>query len=102
MNIPSKRIALITGATSGIGSATAKILAKNGYKLIITGRRQERLNEIKHKLHAKYGAEIIELCFDIRDQQAVENAWKSLSPKWQKVDILINNAGLAKGFNPIF
>ncbi len=102
MNIPSKRIALITGATSGIGSATAKILAKNGYKLIITGRRQERLNEIKHKLHAKYGAEIIELCFDIRDQQAVENAWKSLSPKWHKVDILINNAGLAKGFNPIF
>ncbi len=92
---------MITGATSGIGKATAHIFAKNGYNLIITGRRKERLEEVKSKLVKKYGVEIISLCFDIRNHAAVKKAYKSLKANWKNIDILINNAGLAKGFNPI-
>ncbi len=96
-----RKKALITGATSGIGKATAKILAKNGYNLIITGRRQERLEEIRDKLSFKYGINIQTLCFDIRDAKAVEDAWQSLDMEWQQVDVLVNNAGLAKGLAPV-
>lgn len=95
------RIAMITGATSGIGNATAKIFAKNGYPLIITGRRKERLEEIKSKLHKKYGIQIITLCFDIMDPRATRKAFKSLPESWKNIEILINNAGLAKGLHAI-
>jgi NADP-dependent 3-hydroxy acid dehydrogenase YdfG len=96
-----KKIAMITGATSGIGQATSKIFAKNGYNLIITGRRKERLEEVKQKLIKKYGVDIVALCFDVRDLNAGRKAFKSLKGEWRNIDILINNAGLAKGFDPI-
>jgi NADP-dependent 3-hydroxy acid dehydrogenase YdfG len=101
MQPPFSKIVMITGATSGIGSATAKIFAKNGYHLIITGRRKEKLEEVKNKLVRKYGVDIVTLCFDIRNLSAVKKAVKSLKPDWKKIDLLINNAGLAKGFAPI-
>lgn len=97
----SRKIVMITGATSGIGMATAKTLAKQGYNLIITGRRQEKLNEIEQKLSSKYGVEIKTMCFDIRNNEAVVKAFNLLDNKWNNIDILVNNAGLAKGFTPI-
>ena len=96
------KIAFITGATSGIGRATAKEFAKLGYNLIITGRRKNRLAEVKEKLEYKYGIEIKTLAFDIRDQKATEKAYKSIPKEWKsKIEILVNNAGGAKGFSPI-
>lgn len=95
------KIVLVTGATSGIGEATAKIFGKNGYNLIICGRRKKKLSEMSKKLKAKYGISVIGLSFDIRDKESVKKAIKGLKSKWQNVDILINNAGLAKGYSPI-
>ena len=94
-----KKIALITGATSGIGESTARLLAKNNYDLIITGRRQDRLNDLKAILSAD--AEIMDLCFDVRDKESVFSAISSLPEKWKNIDALINNAGLAVGLNPV-
>lgn len=96
-----KKVVLITGATSGIGKATARRFAKNGYDLIITGRRQERLKEITKKLKNKYAINILPLCFDLRSNEEVTVALKGLKAPWNKIDILINNAGLAVGFDPI-
>ena len=93
-----KKIVLITGATSGIGKASAKIYAKNGYQLIITGRRKERLEELKEKLERKYGINIYTLCFDVRNRKVVKKKLESLPEKWKKINILLNNAGLAKGY----
>ncbi|MBK9257754.1 MAG: SDR family NAD(P)-dependent oxidoreductase [Saprospiraceae bacterium] len=95
------KYAFITGATSGIGKASASIFAKHGYNVIITGRRKERLEELKNKLSRKYGVDVLTLNFDIRDQDAVRKAWKSVKGDWRNVDILVNNAGLAKGLSPI-
>lgn len=92
---------LITGATSGIGKATAKIFAKNGHNLIITGRRQKKLEQIGQKLSQKYVVDVTTLSFDIRDSKAVKAALKPLKEGKTKIDILINNAGLAKGYDPI-
>ncbi len=97
-----KRIVLITGATSGIGKATAKVFAKKGYHLILTGRRRDRLKEIKKNFEIKYATRILTLCFDIRNSEAVKKAIKTLKPGWSKIDILINNAGLASGLAPIY
>jgi NADP-dependent 3-hydroxy acid dehydrogenase YdfG len=91
---------LITGATSGIGKATAEIFAKNACNLIITGRRAERLNELKNNLE-KSGIEVLTLCFDVRNNAEVEKAINSLPEKWRQIDVLINNAGLAVGLNHI-
>lgn len=96
-----KKIALITGATSGIGYATTRLFAKKGFNLIITGRRADRLKDIKHRLEDKYGIKIMTLCFDIRDKTAVFQAWDSLTEEWKNVDVLVNNAGLAKGVEPV-
>ena len=95
------RTALITGATSGIGEAIALRLAKENYKLILTGRRSERLEELKKKLEAGYNAQVYILCFDVRVYDEVEKAINSLAGDWKKIDILINNAGLAVGLNPL-
>jgi NADP-dependent 3-hydroxy acid dehydrogenase YdfG len=95
----SKRIALITGATSGIGLATAHELAKHDFKLILCGRRKERLLREQALLSKLTEVEI--LCFDIRDQHALEKAFNGLPQSWQKVDVLINNAGNAHGLDPI-
>ncbi len=92
---------LITGATSGIGRATAELFARNGYNLIITGRREERLMALKDILEAEFSTQILTLTFDVRNQAAVEAAIASLEGDWKNIDVLVNNAGLAKGFTPI-
>ena len=94
-----KKIGLITGATSGIGKATAKLLAENNYDLIITGRRKERLEELKADLEDKCNIYILN--FDIRNKTEVYNSIDSLPTKWQNINILINNAGLALGLGTI-
>lgn len=94
-------LAFITGASSGIGQATAKIFAKKGYNLIITGRRKEKLEDLASRLHHKYAVSVIPLAFDIRDFKQTELAWNSLTEDQQNIDILINNAGLARGLTPI-
>lgn len=95
------KIALITGATSGIGEATAKVLAEEGYNLILTGRRDNRLGKIANKLIDKYHIDCFPLCFDIRKIEEVEAAFYSLPENWRNIEILINNAGLAAGLDPI-
>lgn len=93
------KIAFITGATSGIGRATAVLLAQNGYKIIATGRRQERLDELKAELEKH--TEIITLNFDVRERDNVLKAIKSLPQEWKAIDLLINNAGNAHGLASI-
>jgi len=94
-----KKIALVTGATSGIGYATATILAGNDFNVIITGRREERLHELKGKLLEQTNAEVLPLIFDVRNHDQVVNALGSIPEEWQKIDVLINNAGGAEGFD---
>src|SRR5580698_8796641 len=94
-----KRIAFITGATSGIGEATAHLLARNNFKLILCGRRKERLVSIEKEL-ANF-TEIITLSFDVRNNQEVVKAVQSLPQEWSRVGVLINNAGNAHGLSPI-
>lgn len=95
------RIALITGATSGIGEATAELLAQNNFNLILTGRRKERLEELQQKIQADNNCEIYLLNFDIRSKDETKAAFESLPEQWQNIDVLINNAGLAVGMDPI-
>lgn len=95
-----EKIAVITGATSGIGMATARKAAALGYHLIITGRRKERLEQFKEEL-IKTGIQVITLCFDVRNRTAAYEAWAGVPASWRKVDLLINNAGLAAGNDPI-
>jgi NADP-dependent 3-hydroxy acid dehydrogenase YdfG len=94
------KIALITGATAGIGEATAFKLAGEGMDLIITGRREARLLQLKNKLE-QLNVRVHPLCFDVRDEQAVKEALGSLPEEWQEIDILVNNAGLAAGMNAL-
>ncbi|HLP93997.1 MAG TPA: SDR family NAD(P)-dependent oxidoreductase [Saprospiraceae bacterium] len=101
MQKASKGLVLITGATSGIGKATAEIFAQNGYRLILTGRRVDRLVALKDHLESSYNSDILLLPFDVRDPGAVEAALTSLPETFSEVDILVNNAGLAKGLAPI-
>jgi NADP-dependent 3-hydroxy acid dehydrogenase YdfG len=96
-----KKTVLITGATSGIGEATAILLAQNNFNLIITGRRTDRLKVLKDKIESETEANVFALNFDIRNRQETEKAIKSLPDRWQSVAILINNAGLAAGLSAI-
>ena len=91
----------ITGVTSGIGEATAYKFAKNNNNLIITGRRKDRLGKLSETLAEKYNIKIKILNFDVRDKEAVNNAISGLSPEWKKIDVLVNNAGLSVGLDPI-
>ncbi|MCQ2145255.1 MAG: SDR family NAD(P)-dependent oxidoreductase [Bacteroidales bacterium] len=91
-----KKIAMVTGATSGIGKACAKKFAEGGYDLIITARRADMLAQVKAELES-VGAKVIDLVYDVRDEQACKDAIASLSPEWKNIDVLINNAGLALG-----
>ena len=95
------KIALITGATSGIGEACAHVFAKAQYDLILTGRRQERLDVLAKKLSEQYNTGIATCAFDVQDKEAVIANLESLPQVWRNVDILINNAGLSQGLNPI-
>lgn len=93
------KTALITGATSGIGKATAQILAKNNYKIILCGRREDRMAELEKELSQLTAVHT--LLFDVRDKQAVFDSIASLPEAFSKIDILINNAGNAHGLDPI-
>ena len=95
------KIALITGATSGIGRAVADIFAENKYNLIVTGRRSERLQELKAALERQHGISVLALCFDVRDNDEVVRNIASLPVEWRNIDVLVNNAGLAVGLNHI-
>jgi 3-hydroxy acid dehydrogenase/malonic semialdehyde reductase len=93
------RIALITGATSGIGEATARLLARNNFSLILCGRRNDRLQELQRELSPSTDVTISS--FDVRNKAEVKRAISTLPKEWAGVDVLINNAGNAHGFGPI-
>src|SRR5665647_52395 len=97
----NKKIALITGATAGIGHETAFLLAQNNYNLILTGRRKERLDSIKKQLESNFDCKVQILNFDIRKRPEVEKALTNLPAEWKAIDVLINNAGLAAGLGPV-
>jgi 3-hydroxy acid dehydrogenase / malonic semialdehyde reductase len=96
-----RRIALITGATSGIGKAAALKLAENGFDLIITGRRNDLLQQVKDDLLKVPGTKVVSICFDVRNNADVVKSIEGLSEEWKKIDVLVNNAGLASGLKPI-
>ncbi len=93
-----KKIAFITGATSGIGQACAQKFAASGYNLIINGRNTDKLNEMREML-TQSGVEVLTLPFDVRDREATRNAIESLVSPWNQIDVLVNNAGLALGLD---
>ena len=93
------KVVMITGATSGIGMACARKFAENGDRLILTGRNEDRLADIKKELVAQ-GADVLTLVFDVRDREKASQAVKTLPAEWQKIDVLVNNAGLALGLEP--
>lgn len=95
------KIALISGATSGIGKACATRFASESYNLILCGRRIDRLDELSRSLKEKYPVEIRCLSFDVRDNSEVEDHLNKLDDNWKNIDVLINNAGLAAGKDPI-
>ena len=91
------RTVFLTGATSGIGEATARVLAKSGFRLIICGRRADRLDQLKKEL--SQFCDVHTLCFDVREKALVKQLIMSLPDKWKEIDILINNAGNAHGMD---
>ena len=91
------KIALITGATSGFGKACAEKFATHGYDLIITGRREDRLEILQKQLQQHYNMAALPLAFDVQDRSAVFSAVEHLDEEWKQIDVLINNAGLALG-----
>ena len=93
------KIALITGASSGIGMATAKILSKNSYNLIITGRRKKNLEELADLLQKDANIEVLILNFDIQKRDEVKVAIDNLPEEWKNIDVLVNNAGLSSGLD---
>jgi len=95
------KIALITGATSGIGKACAELFSQNKYNLILTGRRANRLEKISNQLKKQYKIEVLPLIFDVRERNNVVKILNSIPENWKKIDVLINNAGLAAGVDPI-
>lgn len=96
-----KKIIFITGATSGIGKACALKFAQNNCDIIITGRREKKLNNLASDIKNKYKVDVLSLCFDVRNKNSVKASIDSLKGKWRNIDVLINNAGLALGLSPI-
>lgn len=92
---------LITGASFGIGEATAHAFAKAGARVIISARTQSKLEELQKQLQDKYQADVCVMAMDVRDRNVVATSVKSLQEEWQAIDILVNNAGLAVGLDPI-
>ncbi len=92
---------LVTGATSGFGKAIATRFAKEGDDIIITGRREDLLTELGAQLREEFEIKVFSLCFDVRSKEEVEIAISSLPEEWKDIDVLVNNAGLAVGLNPI-
>jgi len=95
------KIALITGATAGIGEACANVFAREGYNLILTGRRLDRLEKLAAHLNNKYNVEVAVSSFDVRNREQVIENLEGLPAKWKKVNVLVNNAGLSQGLDPI-
>ncbi|MFI5162755.1 MAG: SDR family oxidoreductase [Sphingobacteriales bacterium] len=95
------KIALITGATAGIGEACAHVFARERYDLILTGRRTDRLEKLAKQLNAEYNVEVVVSTFDVRNREEVISNLEELSPEWKKVNVLVNNAGLSQGLDPI-
>jgi len=95
------KIALITGATAGIGEACAHVLARERFDLILTGRRADRLEKVSKQLIAEYNVEVTTLVFDVRNREAVISELEGLPDQWKKVNVLVNNAGLSQGLDPI-
>ena len=95
------KICLITGATSGIGEACAHLFAKEHYNLVLTGRRGDRLEKLAGDLNSKYNTEIAISVFDVRNKIEVTENLNALPSAWKNVDVLINNAGLSQGLDPI-
>ena len=95
------KILLVTGATSGFGKAIAVLFAKNGFNVIINGRRKERLAELEEQIRSEFGVEVYQLPFDVRDKDAVFEGINNLPDEWRNIDVLVNNAGLAAGLSDI-
>ena len=95
----SKKIVLVTGATSGIGEGCARRFAQGGYNVIVTGRNLEKLESLKTQLE-KEGVDVLPLAFDVRDREAAKEAIERWPEQWKSIDVLINNAGLARGLEP--
>ncbi|MEO8885090.1 MAG: SDR family NAD(P)-dependent oxidoreductase [Mucilaginibacter sp.] len=95
------KIALITGATSGIGEACAHVFARERYDLVLTGRRLDRLEKLAAHLNSEYNAEVAISSFDVRNREEVITNLEQLPPEWKKVDVLVNNAGLSRGLDPL-
>jgi NADP-dependent 3-hydroxy acid dehydrogenase YdfG len=96
-----EKTVFITGATAGFGKATAIKYAQNGNRLILTGRRNDRLETLKLELEDKYNTQVLVLNFDVRDEKATTAAIENLPDTWKNIDVLVNNAGLASGLDPI-
>ncbi len=95
-----RKTALITGATSGIGEGCARKFAQGGYDIVITGRRQERLEALRQELTAQYGVDVLAAAFDVSDREAAVKAVEEIVSHCGKIDVLVNNAGLARGLDP--
>lgn len=95
------KTALITGATSGIGKACAHLFAQQGYQLVLVARREEKLKEVAQHLADKYAVEIQILIADVRDNSVLKEVFESLPEDWKQIDVLINNAGLSQGLDPV-
>jgi hypothetical protein len=91
------KIVFITGATSGFGKECAKIFASNQYKIVITGRRKERLEDLKNEIESNYKVDVLSLCFDVQNKTEVFEIINHMPESWKSIDILINNAGLSLG-----
>ncbi|HEY0175552.1 MAG TPA: SDR family NAD(P)-dependent oxidoreductase, partial [Pedobacter sp.] len=95
------KTALITGATSGIGEACAHLFAQQGYRLVLVARRENKLAEIAKHFTDKYAVEIKTLVADVRDKVMLSEVLETLPETWKQIDVLVNNAGLSQGLDPI-
>lgn len=98
-NMP--QIALVTGASAGIGEACAKILAQNKYDLILAARRDERLKALAGQLQADFGIRVLTVVMDVRHAEEVRAQLEAIPEDWKKISVLVNNAGLSQGLDPI-
>lgn len=96
------RITFITGASAGIGKACAEVFAREGFNLILTARRLEKLEELAETIRKDFNVEVKTIQMDVRSKAEVQEGWSKLPEEWKQVDLLINNAGLSQGLDPIF